>query len=60
MELETISQDINNLVFTTSNNDYCYITPSIIMSCITSLKFSKSDWDTGFNSNHLIHGTHRL
>ena len=30
------------------------------MSCITSLKSSKSDGDTGFNSNHLIHGTHRL
>ena len=60
MELETISQDINNLVLTSSNNDYCYITPSIVMSCITSLKSSKSDEDTGFNSNHLIHGTHRL
>ena len=60
MELETISQDINNLVLTSSNNDSCYITPSIVMSCITSLKSSKSDGDTGFNSNHLIHGTHRL
>ena len=60
MELETISQDINNLVLTSSNNDSCYITPSIVMSCITSLKSSKSDEDTGFNSNHLIHGTHRL
>ena len=60
MELETISQDINNLVLTSSNNDYCYITPSIVMSCITSLKSSKSDGDTGFSSNHLIHGTHRL
>ena len=60
MELETISQDINNLVLTSSNNDSCYITPSIVMSCITNLKSSKSDGDTGFNSNHLIHGTHRL
>ena len=42
MELETISQDINNLVLTSSNNDSCYITPSIVMSCITSLKSSKS------------------
>ena len=60
MELETISQDIDSLVLTSSNNDSCYITPSIVMSCITSLKSSKSDRDTGFNSNHLIHGTHRL
>ena len=29
MELKTISQDINNLVLTSSNNDSCYITPSI-------------------------------
>ena len=30
MELETISQDINNLALTSSNNDSCYITPSIL------------------------------
>ena len=33
MELETISQDINNLVRTSSNNNYCNITPFIVMSC---------------------------
>ena len=60
MELETINQNINNLELTSSNNDSCYITPSIVMSCITSLKSSKSDGDTGFNANYLIHGTHRL
>ena len=31
MELETISQDINNLMFTYRNYDYCYITPSIVL-----------------------------
>ena len=60
MEIETISQDINNLVLTSSNNDYCYITLALVMSCISSLKSSKSDGDTGFSSNHLINGTNRL
>ena len=58
IELETISQDINNLVLTSRNNDYCY--PSIVMSCVTSLKSSKLEEDIGFNSNHLNHGAHRL
>ena len=31
MELETISQDINNLVLTSSNNDSCYITPLLCL-----------------------------
>ena len=30
------------------------------MLCITRLKPTKTDGDTGFNSNHLINGTHRL
>ena len=42
MNLETISQDINNIVLTTSNNDCCYITPSTVMSCTTSFISSKS------------------
>ena len=60
IELETIRQDFNKLVLISSNNGYCYITPSIVMSCITSLTSNKSDVYTGFNSNHLSYGTHRL
>ena len=31
-----------------------------IQNYITRLKLTKTDGDTGFNSNHLINGTHRL
>ena len=59
-ELNLISEDINNLIRASNENEYCYISPDVVKLCITRLKPTKTDGDTGFNSNHLINGTHRL
>ena len=32
----------------------CYITPAAVISNISTLKASKTNGDTGFNSNHSI------
>ena len=59
-ELNLIYEDINNLIRASNENEYCYISPDVVRLCITRLKPTKTDGDTGFNSNHLINGTHRL
>ena len=59
-ELNLINEDINNLIRVSNENEYSYISPNVVRLCITRLKPTKIDGDTGFNSNHLINDTHRL
>ena len=59
IELDLINNVISERIYC-MNSNYDYITPYVIKTCIMKLKTDKSDGSNGFNSNHLINGTHRL
>ena len=57
-ELAEVKRDLYNGICDNPNN--IHVPVDVIKKCILRLKSGKSDRGSGFDSNHLIHGSERL